>query len=127
MWLIDNKLSLRLGKTESILFATNRKLKQHKFQRISCNGIKVGGKEVVTYLGGQLDQDLSGKSMAQKIIHTANASLKFLYWKKTFLNQPIAAHDFTIYLFDTHTSCYATFEESWCVEHVYSLWYTAQS
>ena len=40
--------------------------------------------------------------------------------------QPIAAHDFTIYLFDTHTSCYATFEESWCVEHLYSLWYTAQ-
>ena len=34
--------------------------------------------------------------------------------------QPTAAHAFTIYLFDTHTSCYATFEESWCVEH-YSL------
>ena len=34
--------------------------------------------------------------------------------------QPIAAHDFTIYLFDTHTSFYATFQESWCVEH-YSL------
>ena len=45
------------------------------------------GKEVVTYLGGQLDQDLSGKSMAKKIIHKANASLKFLYRKKMFLNQ----------------------------------------
>ena len=84
VWLIDNKLSFHLGKTESILFASN---KQHKFLRISCNGIKVAGKEVVTYLGGQLDQELSGKSMAQKIIHTANASLKFLYRKKTFLNQ----------------------------------------
>ena len=31
--------------------------------------------------------------------------------------QPIAAHDFSINLFDTHTSFYATFEESWCVEH----------
>ena len=47
----------------------------------------MGGKEVVTYLGRQLDQDLSGKSMAQKIIHNANASLKFLYRKKMFLNQ----------------------------------------
>ena len=47
----------------------------------------MGGKEIVTYLGGQLDQDLSGKSMAQKIIHKANASLKFLYRKKMFLNQ----------------------------------------
>ena len=87
VWLIDNKLSLRLGKRESLLFASTRKLKQQKFLRISCNGIKVGGKEAVTYLGGQLDQDLSGKSMAQKIIHKANASLKFLYRKTMFLNQ----------------------------------------
>ena len=87
VWLIDNKLSLRLGKTESIQFASNRKLKQHEFLRSSCNGIKVGGKEVVTYLGGQLDQDLSGKYMAQKIIKTANARLKILYRKKIFLNQ----------------------------------------
>ena len=87
VWLIDNKLSLHLGKTESILFASNRKLKQHKCLRISCNGITVGEKEVVTYLGGQLDQDLSGISMAQKIIHKANACLKFLYRKKMFLNQ----------------------------------------
>ena len=72
---------------ESPLYASNRKLKQQNFLRISCNGIKVGGKEVVTYLGGQLDQDLSGKSMTQKIIHKVNASLKFLYRKKMFLNQ----------------------------------------
>ena len=65
VWLIDNKLSLHLGKTDSILFASNRKLKQDKFLRISCNGtIKVGGKEVVTYLGRHIDQYLSGKSMA---------------------------------------------------------------
>ena len=57
VWLIDNKLSLHLGKTESPLFASTRKLKQQKFIRISCNGIKVGGKKVVTYLGGQLDPD----------------------------------------------------------------------
>ena len=87
VWLIDNELSLHLGKTESILFAANRKLEQHELRRISCNGIKVGGKEVLTYVVGQLDQDLSGKSMAQKIIHKANASLKFLYRKKMFLNQ----------------------------------------
>ena len=40
--------------------------------------------------------------------------------KSCLFVQPIAAHDFTIYLFDTHTSCYATYEGSWCVEH-YSL------
>ena len=87
VWLINNELSLHLGKTESLLFASNRKLKHQKFLRISCNGFKVGGKEVVTYLGGQLVQDLSGKYMAQEIIHKANASLKFLHRKKIFLNQ----------------------------------------
>ena len=51
-WLIDNKLSLHLGKIESILIAPNRKLKQQKFLKISCNGIKVGGREVVSYPGG---------------------------------------------------------------------------
>ena len=52
-----------------------------------------------------------------------------IIWKKPLppylFVQPIAAHDFTIYLFDTHTSSYVTFEESWCVKHC-SLWYTAQ-
>ena len=49
------------------------------------------------------------------------SNLKYMKNNSTTLSfvQPIAAHDFTIYLFDT-------FEESWCVEH-YSLWYTAQS
>ena len=41
VWLIDNKLSLHMGKAESLLFASNRKLKQPKFLRISCNSIKV--------------------------------------------------------------------------------------
>ena len=47
-WFIDNTLSLLLGKTVSILFASNMMLKQQKSLRISCNGIKVGGNEVVT-------------------------------------------------------------------------------
>ena len=44
-----------------------------------------------------------------------------IIWKITLppclFVQPIAVHDFTIYLFDTHTSFYATFKESWCVKH----------
>ena len=49
VWLIDNELSLHPGKT-------NRKLEQHELLRISCNGIKVGGKQVLTYVVGQLDK-----------------------------------------------------------------------
>ena len=47
----------------------------------------MGGKEIATYLRGQPDHDLSGKSLAQKIIQRVNSSLKFLYRKKIFLNQ----------------------------------------
>ena len=84
---MDNKLSLHVGKTQSILFTSKRKLKQQQFLNIFCDGIHVKGKEVVTYLGGLLDQNLSGKDMAQKIIQKSNASIKFLYRKKMFLNQ----------------------------------------
>lgn len=37
-WLVDNKLSLHLGKTESVLFGSKRKLKKVKGFHIVCNG-----------------------------------------------------------------------------------------
>ena len=37
-WLEDNKLSLHLGKTESILFGSKRKLKKVKDFSVTCNG-----------------------------------------------------------------------------------------
>jgi hypothetical protein len=40
-WLVDDKLSLHLGKTESILFAPHRKLKsvENSSFSIECKGI----------------------------------------------------------------------------------------
>ncbi|CAL4076096.1 unnamed protein product, partial [Meganyctiphanes norvegica] len=45
-WLIDNKLSLHLGKTEAILFGTKRKLKNVNNFQVKCgnaiiNNVKV--------------------------------------------------------------------------------------
>ena len=37
-WLIDNKLSLHLGKTETILFGTKNKLKKVNDFIVKCNG-----------------------------------------------------------------------------------------
>ena len=37
-WLVDNKLSLHLGKTECIIFGPKRKLKKVKEFKIQCNG-----------------------------------------------------------------------------------------
>ena len=62
IWLEENRLSLHLGKTESILFASKRKLRKHKELSVSCNGINVKPKKCVKYLGVNLDQDLSGNT-----------------------------------------------------------------
>ena len=85
-WLVDNKLSLHLGKTESILFGSKIRLKSQSNLQISCKGTNIESKEVVKYLGAVLEQCLSGESMVKLIIQKANARLKFLFRKQKFLN-----------------------------------------
>jgi len=84
-WLVDNKLSLHLGKTESILFASKPKLKNEPNLDISCNGTKIKSTNSVKYLGATLDQHLSCESMVNEIIKKASSRLKFLHRKKSFL------------------------------------------
>jgi len=86
-WLIDNKLSLHLGKTESILFGTKRKLKSHSELNITCNGSKIVSKSSVKYLGVDLDQCLNGEITGNKVIKTVHGRLNFLYRNSKCLNQ----------------------------------------
>ena len=86
VWLIDNKLSLHLGKTESILFGSKIKLKSESNLNITCRGTDIEPKDSVKYLGTTLEQCLSGESMVKSIKQKANARLKFLYRKQNFLN-----------------------------------------
>ena len=81
-WLIDNKLSLHLGKTESILFGSKHKIKTNSALDITHDGTSIKSTTSVNYLGAIIDQTLSFDSMAQSIIKKANARLKFLYRKK---------------------------------------------
>ena len=57
-WLIDNKLSLHLGKTESILFGSRPRLKAQSDLNISREGTSIEAKDNVKYLGAVLDQCL---------------------------------------------------------------------
>jgi len=66
-WLQSNKLSLHLGKTESILFGSKRKLKKASSLNIWCNNVKLEAKSSVKYLGAEFDQDMSGKTMGNSI------------------------------------------------------------
>jgi len=59
-WLIDNKLSLQLGKTESILFASKRNLQQKHSIQVQCTGSVLSCWTKVKYLGVKLDQSLAG-------------------------------------------------------------------
>ena len=85
-WLESNKLSLHLGKTESILFATKRKLKRISKMNIVCNDVNIEGKESVKYLGATIDQSMSGKDMGLSVVSKVNKYIKFLYRKKDFLD-----------------------------------------
>ena len=86
-WLVDNKLSLHLGKTESIIFGSKHKLKSNNDLNVTCNGQAIHSTTSVKYLGATLDQSLTGESMASAIIKKANARLKFLYRKQAYLTE----------------------------------------
>jgi len=62
-WLIYNKLSLHLGKTESILFASKRKLQKYNSIQVQCVGNVLTCWTKVKYLGVELVQSLAGDCM----------------------------------------------------------------
>ena len=87
MWLVDNKLSLHLGKTESIIFGTKRKLTLIENFQVKCDNVAIRSVENVHYLGITLDNNLSGESILSNIIAKASSRLKFLYRYKDILNE----------------------------------------
>ena len=85
-WLFDNKLSLHLMKTESILFGTRSLLKKCNSLKVTCSETEIAQTETVKYLGAHLDQTLSGEAMADNVLKKTNSKLKFLYRKSKFLS-----------------------------------------
>ena len=86
-WFVDNKLSIHFGedKTKSIVFGTNRKIKNLRELDIRRGDIKIKQHPQVVYLGCTLDRTLSGDAMATKTLGKINGRLKFLYRKQGFL------------------------------------------
>ena len=77
-WLVDNKLSIHLGKTDSILFGSNKKIRKQSTMKIICGDNEVT-KDNVKYLGVSLDQSLGGKYIAESIFKKGNSRPKFLW------------------------------------------------
>ena len=86
-WLVDNKLSLHLGKTECIIFGSKRKIKNVENFSVECSGQIIKSQESVKYLGINIDQSVSGEAIANNIIQKANSRMKFMYRNGSCLNQ----------------------------------------
>ena len=67
-WLVDNKLSLRLGNTESILFGSKIKLKKIKDFSVTCSGQAIINTKPVKYLS-YVGKELSGEATANEVIN----------------------------------------------------------
>ena len=86
-WLVDNKLSIHLGKTESIFFGSNKKIRKQSTIKLICGDNEVTALENVKYLGVSLDQSLGGKYIAESFLKKANSRLKFLWRQAKYLNR----------------------------------------
>ena len=86
-WFVDNRLSIQfdVDKTKSILFASKRKIKKVPKLKFNYKNIQIKQHSKDIYLGCILDETMSGKSMALKVINKINSRLKFLRRKDKFL------------------------------------------
>ena len=78
-WFEEYRLSLHLGKTQSILFVSKKRLRTSNKLHVVCNGSDIEPDVEITYLGVNLDQSLSGSSIVNKIVTKCNNKIKFLY------------------------------------------------
>lgn len=85
-WLIDNRLSLHIGKTNAILFGSKRKLRMQPELKVMCNNQVIINKTSVSYLGLEFDSTLSFEDTGKSVIRKVNSRVKFLYRNKKFLN-----------------------------------------
>ena len=86
-WLSDNKLSLHLGKTESILFGSNHSLRGINDFKVKVDDTEICNKKEITYLGCILDNKLTGESMASRAIQRINQRTRFLGRVSSFVNK----------------------------------------
>ena len=86
-WFVDNKLSIHFGedKTKCILFASKMKMKNIGSLDISYKNIEIKQHHHLSYLGGLLNDTMSGEEMALNAIYKINNRIKFLYRKNMYL------------------------------------------
>ena len=64
---------------------TKFKLKKVRKLIINYGDVQIKQHSKVKYLGGMLDETMSGETMTLSVTNKINNKLKFLYWKNGFL------------------------------------------
>ena len=85
-WLLDNKLSLHVGKTECLIFGSTKRLSKVNDFYVDCNGSPIKRVNTVKYLGALLGENLSGRAQAENVLKSYTSRLLFLYRKAAFLD-----------------------------------------
>ncbi len=78
-WLVDNRLSLHLGKTEAILCGTKRKTRNTEDFEVKYKDITIESVVEIKYLGIKIDKTLSEKGMLNTILKKCTGRIKCLY------------------------------------------------
>ena len=86
IWLDENKLSLHLGKTESIQYASKKRVGNINKMSVTCDDVNFSSESNIKYLGVTVDQDMAGTSMGTSVVNTMNAKITFLYRKRHVLD-----------------------------------------
>ncbi len=74
-WLIDNRLSLHLGKTEAMICGTKGtkyKIKRKEGFEVKCKNTTINSNTEVKYLGVKIDETLSGRGIIDTILKKCN-------------------------------------------------------
>ena len=85
-WLVDNKLSLHVGKTECLLFGSNRRLKKVNDFDVLCDGNAVKRVFQAKYLGVILDATFSSSFHVANVLKVSTSRLAFLYRNSSLLD-----------------------------------------
>ncbi len=78
-WLIDNRLSLHLGKTGAMICGTKHKIKNKEGFAVKCRDTTLKTITEVRYLGVTLDDTLSGEGVLDTNVNKFSGRIKFLY------------------------------------------------
>ena len=113
-WLVDNKPSFHVGKTECIIFGSRWKLRKLNNISVECNGHTIKVQRSVKYLGLTLDNQLTGEAIVNSIFQNVNGRLKFLYRQCNFLEEKLRK-SICLELIQCHIDyvCSAWYSGSW--------------